>query len=72
MSRGFRSALNPSSLLLVLGINNPSFYLTLLQWMSLRGSPCFEKLTLVLQLKIMESFIGDHGGDVEKSTGSET
>jgi hypothetical protein len=40
--------------------------------LDLRGSPCFEKLTLVLQLKIMESFIEDHGGDVEKSTGSET
>jgi hypothetical protein len=39
--------------------------------MSLRGNPCFEKLTSVLQLKIMESPIEDHGGDVEKSTGSE-
>jgi hypothetical protein len=34
--------------------------------------PLFEKLTLVLQLKIMESSIEDHGGDVEKSTGFET
>jgi hypothetical protein len=34
--------------------------------------PLFEKLTLVLQLKIMESSIEDHGEDVEKSTGFET